>query len=152
MTEGAIRAKIVRAKADAVEQMLAAMATLPLASLGDLTADPRMVAAGESYLRRALEALLDLGRHLLAKGFARAAVEYKEIPALLGEVGVLDPPLAEIFRAMAGYRNRLVHFYDEVTPDELYRILTEHRTDIRDVLDALLRWAEGNPERVDPSL
>jgi len=32
--------------------------------------DPRNVASAESYLRRGLEALLDLGRHLLAKGFA----------------------------------------------------------------------------------
>lgn len=28
-----------------------------------------MVAAGESFLRRGLEALFDLGRHVLAKGF-----------------------------------------------------------------------------------
>jgi len=99
-----------------------------------------------------LEAILDLGRHLLAKGFARAAVESKEIPALLVEREVLPRPLGEQFRRMAGYRNRLVHFYDEVTPSELHRILTEHRDDVRTVLDALLRWVERHPERVDPSL
>lgn len=152
MTEGAIRQTIVRAKAEVVEQMLTAISTLPLSTLADFTADPHRVAAGESYLRRALEALLDLGRHLLAKGFARAAVEYKEIPALLVEREVLPRPLGEQFRKVAGYRNRLVHFYDEVTPAELHRILTEHRDDVRTVLDALLRWVERHPERVDPSL
>ncbi len=36
-------------------------------------------AAAESYLRRALEALLDLGRHICAKGFHQGCQEYKEI-------------------------------------------------------------------------
>lgn len=39
-----------------------------------------MVAAGESFLRRALEVLLDLGRHVLAKGFGRVVPEYVSSP------------------------------------------------------------------------
>lgn len=35
--------------------------------------------ATESYLRRCLEALLDLARHTLAKGFRRAPAEYRSI-------------------------------------------------------------------------
>lgn len=31
---------------------------------------------------------------------------------------------------MAGYRNRMVHFYDEVTPEELYQIVQD---DIKDI-------------------
>ncbi len=57
---------MVAAKIGTVVRMLDGMASLPLGSEAELLADPRMVAAGESYLRRALEALFDLGRHLLA--------------------------------------------------------------------------------------
>ena len=56
--------------------------SLPLADLQAFTADPRMVAtAGDSYLRRALEALLDLGRHVLAKGFGRAPCRVRPLRA-----------------------------------------------------------------------
>jgi hypothetical protein len=47
---------------------------MPVSStdLAAFTADPRMVAAADSYLRRTLEAVLDPGRHILSKGFGRA--------------------------------------------------------------------------------
>lgn len=111
-----------------------------------------LVDAGESFLRRALETLLDLGRHLFAKGFGVPAVEYKEIARVLGERGVLEASQAELLRLMAGYRNRLVHFCDEVSAEELYAILTGHRDDIAAVLNALEGWLARHPERVDPSL
>jgi uncharacterized protein YutE (UPF0331/DUF86 family) len=120
--------------------MLEAIATLPLGNQTEFLANPHHAAAGESYLRRALEALLDLGRHLLAKGFGIAVTEYKEIAVGLRDRKVLTPDLASVLIEMAGYRNRLVHFYDEVTPLELYRILVERRHDLEKVLDALLAW------------
>ncbi len=65
-----------------------------------------MVAAGDSYLRRALEALLDLARHVLAKGFGRAPAECGEVARQLGEVGVVNSELAARLSLMAGYRSR----------------------------------------------
>lgn len=152
MTRGAIRASIVTAKIDVVRRMLAGIATLPLASEEELLADPRMVAAGESYLRRALEALLDLGRHLLAKGFGLAATEYKAVPGLLHEQGILDDEMRDRLTEMAGYRNRLVHFYDEVTPAELYTILTVHLGDVERVLEEIRGWLAEHASRVDGEL
>ena len=35
---------------------------------------------------------------------------------------------------MAGYRNRLVLFYHEVTPNELYQIIREDINDIEEVV------------------
>lgn len=152
MSPSRVRAKVVAGKAAVVREMLAEIDTLPLVTFADFLADRRMVGAGESFLRRALEALLDLGRHLLAKGFGVPAVEYKEIARALGERGVLEASQAELLRRMAGYRNRLVHFYDEVSAEELYAILTRHRGDIAAVLAALEDWLARHPERVDTAL
>jgi len=152
MTRGSINAKIVAAKVEAIQRSLAGIDSLPLASIEDFVADPRMVAAGESYLRRALEALLDLGRHLLAKGAGRAAIEYKAIPQLLAEEGILAPDLSQRLTRMAGYRNRLVHFYDDVTPPELFAVLTEHLGDVERVLDALRRWIAQRGDAVEEEL
>ena len=101
--------------------MLDGIRGLPTESPEAFAADPRTAAAAESYLRRALEALLDLGRHVLAKGFGRGVAEYKEVPAELLKNGVLTPAQAGVLREMAGYRNRMVHFYDEVEAHECSR-------------------------------
>jgi uncharacterized protein YutE (UPF0331/DUF86 family) len=49
---------------------------------------------------------------------------------------------------LAGYRNRLVHFYDKVTDEELFEICPQHAGDIGDLLDALLGWVRRHPEQV----
>ena len=72
-------------------------------------------AIAESYLRRSLEAVFDIGRHIIAKTPGKGIVEYKEIAESLAERGVTTKGHAERLRLMAGYRNRLVHFYHEVT-------------------------------------
>ena len=74
-----LRMKIVVERVRWIRSMLSNIRGLPLDSLADFTANPLAAAAAESYLRRCLEALLDLGRHVLAKGYGRAATEYKAI-------------------------------------------------------------------------
>ena len=119
--------------------------------LDAFTRDPRRVAAGESYLRRTLEALLDISRHVLAKGFARGPSEYAEVARQLGEVRVVSPAQGERLVRMARYRNRLVHVYDEVTAPELYDRLVRRRGDIEETLGAVADWMAAHPDRVaDP--
>ena len=152
MTPGRLRAEIVADRIGWVRTMVAGLRQLPLGSYQEFQEDVRTPAAAESYLRRALEALLDLGRHLLARGFGPAVTEYKEIANALVEGGVLDERQGGLLREMAGYRNRLVHFYDEVTHPELYEICAKRSGDIETVLDAILRWLRADPERLDAPL
>jgi uncharacterized protein YutE (UPF0331/DUF86 family) len=151
VTRGFIREAVVAAKAATVREMLEGIRMLPLERLEDFVGDTVRAAAGESFLRRGLEALLDLGRHILAKGFAVPTPEYKQIPHELHKRGVIPSDLTERFLQMAGYRNRMVHFYDEVTPQELYAILTGEVEDVDEVLTALTAWVEEHPERVEAS-
>jgi uncharacterized protein YutE (UPF0331/DUF86 family) len=146
MTPGTIQRKTVAAKAQGIREMLAAVSSLPLASAAEFSADPRMVAAGESFLRRALEGLLDLGRHMLAKGFGRVVPEYAAIADELAAQGILTVDDARKLRVMARYRNRMVHFYEEISPAELYEILTKERGDVEAVLAAILAWLADHPE------
>jgi len=91
-----------------------------------LADERRNAAAAETFLRRSLEAVFDIGRHILAKtGHGELAQEYKSIARGLGALGAVSGSLAAKLVEMAGYRNRLVHLYWEVTADELYRILQD---------------------------
>jgi len=148
MSPGSISRVVVADKVALVRRMLDGIRSLPLENLAAFTTDLRMVAAGDSYLRRALEALLDLARHVLAKGFGRAPAEYGEVARQLGETGVVSPDLAARLGLMARYRNRMVHFYDEITDAELYQILTKEIGDVETVMVAVTDWVAAHPDRV----
>ena len=151
MTLGRVSRTVVADKVALIRRLQDEVATLPLDDLDAFTRDSRMVAAGESYLRRTLEALLDIARHVLAKGFARGPSEYAEVARQLGEAGVLTPAQAERLVRMARYRNRLVHVYDQVTAPELYELLARRRGDIDATVDAITAWMAAHPERVAES-
>ena len=148
MTPGRISRAVVADRVELVRRLLDEARTLPLSTLDDFTRDPRMVAAGESYLRRALEALLDVARHVLAKGFARAPSEYAAVARQLGDAGVVSREQSERLARMAGYRNRLVHGYGEVTAAELYDLLAGRLGDFEDLLAAVAAWMAAHPGRV----
>jgi len=78
----------------------------------------------ESYLRRSLEVVFDISRHILSKTYGFKEIEYKAIAREMGKRGVISEKLAVGLYKMAGYRNRLVHFYKEVTSEELFEIIT----------------------------
>lgn len=147
-----VRVATVLQKSALVDAMLAGIATLPLGSPAAFSLDPRDVAAAESYVRRALEELLDLGRHILSKGLGQGALEYKQVAIALRRAGVLDEHNGAVLLEMAGYRNRLVHFYDEAGAAELYEISAHRLEDVRAVRQALLEWLREHPERVDGEL
>jgi uncharacterized protein YutE (UPF0331/DUF86 family) len=152
MSPSKIQLKTVAAKAELIREMLSAIETLPLASEAEFSADVRMVAAGESFLRRSLEGLLDLGRHVLAKGFGKVVPDYAGVADALAAQGILTPESAAKLRLMARYRNRMVHFYDEVLPPELYGILARERGDVEEILTAIQSWLAAHPEVCDAEL
>ena len=64
----------------------------------------------------------------------------------LREAGVLTEAAARTMTEMAEFRNRLVHFYDQVGGEELYQVGRRDVSDIEDVLEAILAWVRAHPE------
>jgi len=65
---------------------------------------------------------------------------------------VLAADAAHQLRVLAGYRNRMVHFYHDVTEGELYAICTRELQDLLTVRDAYVTWLKKHPECVDTAL
>jgi len=149
MVSGKMNKKVITQRISWVLQMIEAIKDLPVENQEEFLQDPRNVASAESYLRRALEAILDLGRHILAKGFAQPVTEYREVAKRLLERKILPEREGELLLKMAGYRNRMVHFYHEITPEELHEICRDHLDEIKTVLDKLTEWLRENKEKMD---
>lgn len=66
------------------------------------------------------------------------ALEYKEVARLAGEKDlVTDAVLKRRFIEIAGFRNRLTHYYHEVTPAELYAVVAEDIADLEALREEL---------------
>ena len=145
MTPGSVNLKIVSDRVNLARGYLADLEALKVPGAEVFASDRRNPAAAESFLRRAIEALFDAARHLLAKGHGLAGLEYREVARLACERGVVaDAALAPRLVKVAGFRNRLTHFYDQVTPDELFRVL---QSDLGD-LEAFARELEAAAARL----
>lgn len=147
-----ISQRVVADRLDWVRRMLATIRDLPLNDQESFFADSRNVWTADACLRRALEALFDLGRHILAKGFNQAPSEYKQVATALADMKVLSTEEAELMHLLAGYRNRLIHFYHEVSTDELYQICAHQLGDLERITNAYRNWLKAHPDRLDTSL
>jgi uncharacterized protein YutE (UPF0331/DUF86 family) len=152
MSPSKVSRRIVLDRFAWVDRMGKEIRSLPLADLASFLAESRTVWVAESCLRRAIEALFDIGRYVLARGFGRGAVEYREIADGLGQTGVLDAAESALLRMLAGYRNRLVHFYHEVSAGELFEICTRQLGDLEAIRGAYQRWIASHPDMVDAAL
>ena len=94
-------------------------------------------------LHRSLEAIMDIGSHILSRIPGARPSSYKDIPRLLEKHKIIPSNFANGQLAkMAGYRNRMVHFYGEITEKEIYNIIQEELQDLDtfcDYIDEVLR-------------
>ncbi|WP_353684697.1 DUF86 domain-containing protein [Thermodesulfovibrio sp. 3907-1M] len=128
-----------------IHEALEEMDILKRINKDDFIKDKRNYIMAEHYLRRAVEGILTIGSHLLSRLGAKTK-DYQEIILSLGRYGLIPEDFAEKNKNLAGYRNRLVHIYWEVTPEELYTVINQHFEDISNFYNyykAILK----NPEK-----
>jgi len=93
-------------------------------------------------LQLAIEASIEIGTHICAADGLGTPSSYAETFDLLEQGGVLEPEFATRLRAMARFRNRIVHFYWEMDLDEVYRLLTQKLTDFDEYLAAIEKYLD----------
>lgn len=97
----------------------------------------------QHHLRLALEGVFNITSHVLARIPGARETEYKKMARKLGELGIVDKEFAEtVLVGIAGYRNRLTHFYAEVKAQELYTICRTKLSDIEVFLGSIKKLME----------
>ncbi len=100
-------------------------------------------AIADHHLRRALEALFDLGRHIAVKLGLGNPTSYREISDLLRQGDVISADLAAGGRALAACRNRLVHDYAAVGGEEMNDMLRTKLGSMEELLERLGDYARA---------
>jgi len=85
------------------------------------------------HLRIALEAVLIIGTHILSRIPQNGKKkDYTQVILSLADYDVLPREFSQKIKAMAGYRNRLVHLYWKIEPKELLTIIKDDLPDFED--------------------
>jgi uncharacterized protein YutE (UPF0331/DUF86 family) len=127
-----------------VREALEALATIPQGTLEEFLSDRRNVPSALHWLQTAIQALIDIGLiAVAAKGLAAPRTSL-EVLERLEAAGALPPRSSVRFRPLIGFRNRVVHLYDRIDPEIVYRVLTEDRRDLTELLALLLAADTGS--------
>jgi uncharacterized protein YutE (UPF0331/DUF86 family) len=125
-------------KAAFVRQALDELSAIPQTTCDDFLADRRNLPATLHLLQTAIQGLVDIGLILVSARGLRTPRTSIDVIELLEEAGALPAGSATMYRPVIGFRNRVVHLYDRIDPEIVYRILTEERSDLVQLLALLL--------------
>jgi len=125
-----VRVEVIRRRLNKLDEYLAILYGLRRYSLAEFTADPERYGSTERFLQLAIEALSDIGNHLVADLDLGVVDSYSDIPYLLYEADYIDMDMREKWIRMIGFRNILVHDYLDVDRKLVYEILQKNLDDI----------------------
>jgi uncharacterized protein YutE (UPF0331/DUF86 family) len=142
MSPGELDASVVRRHLLAIDQALQTLSKHRGRPVDVLRSDREESWVVERGLQLCTQNVLDVATHLAASA-GRDVPDYATAIDQLADLGVLPGEFAERFRAVAGFRNVIVHGYLDVDVEIVHRLLNERLDDfvefarrVNDYLDA----------------
>lgn len=109
-------------------------------SFTDYSTDPERYGSTERFLQLAIEAVNDMGNHVIADNELGIVNRSADIPNLLKEEGNIDADLRDQWIKMIGFRNILVHDYLEIDLKIVYEVLQNHLSTLQRIQRSLARY------------
>ena len=127
-----VRPEVIRKRLNKLDEYLSILYNLRKYSFDDFTSDPERYGSAERFLHLSIEAILDMGNHVIADLGLGIVNWYSDIPAILEKNGYIDSDMEKELLQMIGFRNTLVHDYLEIDRRIVYDILQNHLKDIEE--------------------
>lgn len=96
----------------------------------------------ERGLIAAATLILDIAEHILSGHFGVYADSYEESLAGLRQQQVISEPLYEAIKGLGGFRNVLVHLYQEIDPQQVLDSYHKALTVFPQFAAEILAWIE----------
>jgi len=135
---------IVRKKLEIIDDEINFLKEIQKLSINEFQNDLRNLKSTCRSLQNAIQALIDLGNHIISSLNLGKPEIYEDIPSLLFENKVITKSFKEKFIYMIKFRNFLVHEYDRVDPLRIYKILKENIDDIESGMKFIKNFVDKN--------
>ena len=128
-----VKKEILRKRLNKLDEYLVILRQLQRYTVDQFINDPEKYGSSERFLQLAIEAITDIGNHIIADEKLGTVNWYSDIPKILEEKGYIGGEMREQWTRMIGFRNALVHEYVEIDRKIVFDILQNHLDEIEDL-------------------
>ncbi len=87
-----------------------------------------------------IEICFDIVHHIISDQGWREPTSYADAFSVLAENNVIDAESVIKYRLMAQFRNKLVHYYEKIEPEQVFTIFSKHLTDFDQFIHSIKIW------------
>lgn len=109
-----VRAEVIRKRLNRLDEYISILHRLQSHSAEAFIEEPELYGSAERFLQLAIEAVTDMGNHVIADEGLGTVNSYSDVPTILAGNGYIDDRLKEEWIRMIGFRNILVHEYTDI--------------------------------------
>ena len=136
----------VQNKLDIIPENLEKLEIFRAMGYEEFTPDFRNIDSALHRFQTSIQALVDIGGYIIASLGLRAPGTSGEVIDILVEHGLLNAAQRDRYISMIQFRNRIVHFYNDIDLKILFQVLQEEVVDIRELYRTLILIIEDHPE------
>ena len=135
-----VRAEVIRKRMNRLDDYLSILKKLRHYSFEEFTADPERYGSAKRFLHLAIEAIIDMGNHVIAELELGVVNWYSDIPKIMAEKEFISSELEEKWISMIGFRNTLVHEYIDIDRKIVYDVLQNNIQDLENLKRAFAQF------------
>lgn len=135
-----VRSEVIRRRLESLTDYLRILERIGQYSQKEFLEDPEHYGSAERFLQLAIEALLDMGSHIIAEEGLGTVNQSRDIPRLFREHGYIDSELEGRWIRMIGFRNILVHDYLDLDRKLVYEVLRTRLGDLRSLQQVFAKF------------
>lgn len=121
----------VQSKLEIIPENIERLELLRAKDYQEFCSDFRNIDSTLHRLQTSIQALVDIGSYIIAQLGLKTPGSSAEVVEILARAGFIDSKDEERYISMVQFRNRVVHFYNNIDVEVLYGILREEIDDIR---------------------
>ena len=130
-----IQSKVARIRLNLVE--LRKLAKIPLK---EYMSSIQHTAVAERLLQISIEAMLDIGSHIIAEEGLGEPLEYRNVFMILSQARILPRNKEKQFLNMVGLRKRIVHLYEDMDHKKIHQFLKRDLADFETFVEIIAHY------------
>lgn len=128
-----VRREVIRKRLNKLDDYLGILHGLKRYSFQEFIENPEYYGSTERFLHLAIEAVIDLGNHVIAELELGTVNWYSDIPKILAAKGYISEELEDRWIRMTGFRNTLVHEYIDIDRRIVFDVLHNNLQELEEL-------------------
>jgi len=135
-----VRAEVIRKRINKLDEYLNVLKSLQRYSYDEFISDPEHYGSAERFLHLAIEAITDMGNHIIADESLGIVNWYSDIPNIFANKGYIDDNLRGKWIQMIGFRNILAHEYIDIDRKLVHDVLQNKLDDLNLLKEVFIKF------------